>query len=471
MREKTGRIRRLFASRASVFVAFAIVAMVCAAAFPAAADTPTPRLGADPQHGRIMLDGWPGGSTVHVTIDDDNNPANGTLLSGDVTMDQGSWKDFNSLGGTDMGPVLQPGRYVTASQGATTRTLHVANLVTGGVDLGSNTVTGTADPGAALSVHTWSDSGADWSVDATADGSGDWSANFTGVHTIVRGDNGAAMIDQDDNDWTEADWRVPNPCIYSSFDHIDLSDWPGGSTVHLVVDSDSDPSNGSLYSTDVVVGPEGWGSPDDEPIANLHMHAGLYVIASQGSIAKTLQLKSISATSIDTVADIVRGKTVAGARVDGWVDNKDGVPPVTADSAGNWTLRFAGTANIVVGDTGGVHVYDNDGDATQAYWQAAGLTVKPAASKIRRGRTIVLSISGKPTDLAGEWVTLSVKKPGKTAFSTVAKVVVPRVGVWKCSYPTKATTPVGAYTFRVVYAGGWRNMPGCSATVKVTVTK
>ena len=449
-----------------------IVVAVAASTLPALANAPTPAVGADVRGGRIMLGDWTPGSTVHVTVDDDNNPANGTLASGDVTMSDGNWMEIDNLGGSNLQSILQTGQYVTASQGATTKTLQIAPLTVGGVDLASDTVTGTADPSAQLQVHVWNNSGgSDWSVNPTASPSGDWSADFTGIHTIVRGDNGGAMFWDSDGDWTEADFSVPNPNVWVvvASNELNVEEWPAGSTVHVVVDADNNPGNGVLFSSDVDVDSDGNGGMDNNWIAEQGgLHVGQFVTASEGSVTKVLQIGSLSVTAADTYSDTVSGMAAPNAPVEVWTEDKGGANG-TANGSGAWSFHISDT-DIVPGDHGMAAMADVDGDATRVNWTATGLTIKAASSKVKRGKTVTMSISGKPVDLGGEWVRVEVKKPGKS-WALVTRIVIPRVGSWSCSYATTKSFKTGTYYFRAVYAGGWADLKGSTAQVKVTLTK
>lgn len=468
----TGGGRRFGGARLGLLLVLAIIAaIVCAATLPALGDTPTPAVGANVGDGRIMLSDWPDGSTVHVVVDADNNPANGTLAVGDLTMDQGNWKDTDNLGGTDLQGLLAAGQYVTASHGATTKTLQIAPLAIGGVDLGSDTVTGTADPSAQLNVHVW-DNSSDWSVDTSADLSGEWSADFAGIHTIARGDNGNASTQDGDGDWTEASWNVPNPNVWAVVapsDQLNLEQWQPGTPVHVDVDTDTVLANRSLFSGDVDIDGDGNGNMDQGFIDDHGgLHAGQYVTATQGSVTKVLQIVPMGVNTADTAAENVGGWAPAGSHVHVWDDN-GGDSEGTATAGGTWLIHIPDT-DIVPGDHGMAAVTDTDGDATRADWTATGLTVK-AVSKIKRGKTIVLTISGQPIDLGGEWVRVEVKKPGKKTWSLVNQIVIPRKGAWQTPYATTKTSTVGTYSFRAVYAGGWADLMGCTTTVNVKLTK
>lgn len=460
-------------AKRGLLIAAAIIAVaVCVAVLPALADpTPTPTVGACVSDGRIMLADWTEGSTVHVTVGSD---ASGTLCSGDVTMDDGTWKEVYSVGGTNLQSLpLAVGEDVTATCGATTKTLHVVPLTEEGVNLASNTVTGTADPETTVTVHVWNDADEDWSKDATADPSGVWAANFTGIHTLVRGDEGGATVEDTDGDWTEADWRVPNPNVWVVVpsNQMQLEEWPAGSTVHVVLDSDDDLGNGTLFSADVDIDGDGNGNVDQDALAAVGgLRVGQYVTASQGSVTKVLHVGAVSVRMADTAADTVGGTAAPGSHVEVWVDDKNGADG-TAGASGSWTIHIP-DCDIVAGDHGMAVVADSDGDATRADWNATGLTIKAASSKVKRGKSIVLSTSGSPTDIRGEWVRIEVKKPGTRKWSAVTRVVVPRTGVWKTTYTTTKKMRTGVYSFRVVYDWcNWADLMGSTATVNVTLRK
>ena len=436
---------------------------------------PACRIGAGISEG-VNFEEWPAGSTIHFTIDADNNPGNGVLFTGSATVDgDGNQNvDPDHLGGLN----LQPGQYVTATQGTTTVTLHLASVAVTAVDPAADTVRGTADAGAAVRVEVWN-TDEDIFKAPVAGSTGEWLANFTGTYDIVAGSEGGALRFDADGNYTYAHWRVPNPRIHVSpmTDNIALEEWTTGTTVTVTVDSDTNPGNGVLFRR--VFDPideSGWGGDD----VNFDLKPGQYVTATSGATTKTLRIASMSVTAANPAADTISGTAASGARLDVWVDNTDAGTQASANAAGKWVARFRGSHNLVAGERGQASVEDADGDSTQASWAATSVTIKRNLSSVKRGKAISLSGACKPVDLGGQVIQVQVKKPGKTTWTTIAVRVATRRGssaTWSWKYTIPKTAKLGSYSFRAVYARSGAltsdryELMGCtSSTVKATVT-
>ena len=158
---------------------------------------------------------WPEGSTVHLCINtgsfaaDPTVPAQCSLYHDSMTAYiPPGWGD-QTLVDFDLGGIfdIQPGQYVSLSDGVTRKDLLVANLAVTGWDVAADTITGTADPNADVGLYVYYCSGC--YMDVIADGSGDWFADFSGIADLQPGDMGSAAQYDPDDDSTHVLWSIP----------------------------------------------------------------------------------------------------------------------------------------------------------------------------------------------------------------------------------------------------------------------
>lgn len=447
------------------------VAVLFACVAPAGADEMPPSLGASVA-GQITLADWPARSTVRVTVDDDLNPGNGVLATGELVIGADGWKNAEVLGGTKLASVLQVGRYVTAKRGTTTQTLHLEPLTVTSVDPATNVVTGTTIANAALYVSAFNANGGDWLIDTESGDSGQWLANFTSKHDLVAGDSGEVALFDEDLNWTFTEWRIPKPGVFASVmsNDICVDDWPVGSVVRVTVDADENPANGSLYSEDVTAAAGELVWCDSEKIAaSGGLRAGQYVRATQGTTTKVLFITDLDVASVDTASDTVRGTAPPGTHVEVWGDVRGGAEANTT-AGGTWSARVR-DANIVAGDAGTAGATDSDGDATWAFWRATGVSIKAASAKVKRGKSVMLSGRTTPaSELATESIRVEIRKPGK-GWTLVADVVLAANGSWKYAYAVPKNAKPGSYYFRAIRSRHGETMGSTSSAVKVIVLR
>jgi len=118
--------------------------------------------------------GWIPGQIVRTDTDWDNDGV--TDYTSLFTPDSdGYFEAWGQIGGG-----LLPGWTVTASQGSTSKTLTIADMVVTSVDPDADTVSGTAEPGSEVEVFAWDYSGTsdDPGRTVSANSEGVWIANF-----------------------------------------------------------------------------------------------------------------------------------------------------------------------------------------------------------------------------------------------------------------------------------------------------
>ena len=348
---------------------------------------PTPRFHAEVVQNRVIGMDWPVGASVTLTIDDPDNgvgvdftdtrTVNSTPLSWDSDF---TTVNFNDLGGL----TLTPDMFISMTDGNSTRTHTLTNLVVTGVDLDLDTVWGTGTPGAQIGVQYCAhNAGCNWVRSATIQPDSTWQVDFSvpggstpeeqNLLDIQPGMFGEALEGNADG-ITDYRWGVPNPRITVQPDHgwIDGYDWPVGVEITVTVDDDADLGNGWLYREMKTTVPEEWdasmGYVDFYP--EIDMQPGQVITMTDGNTAKTHVIYEVHFVSVDVDTDIAEGTGPADRPANVWLRTAVGNHSLDLmiGSDGNWIADF-GAAGIDIQDlqAGNIEVYDDDSDATMAH--------------------------------------------------------------------------------------------------------
>ncbi len=292
---------------------------------------------------------WIPGSTVTLNVE-------GSDVASATVEDNGNlFIDTSSLD-------IQPGYTVTLSDGTTTKELLVQTLTVTTVDLDTDTVSGTADEFSEVVVDT--DDGRSVVI-TSADGSGYWSADFTGLTDIVKGSYGFARRIDDDGDWTEGFWRVPNPSfrVNPENDNVWGWEWPSDTEITLTI-------NGNPYPTTVFTNENGDFNFDQ---LGIDIQVGDELQVSGGGILKDHTVLAITFTGYDELDDTVSGIAAPGATVNVWgcdYDNCTGMDVKADETTGEFTAYMNEIGiDIAPGTNGNVARWDNDNDGTQIDWR------------------------------------------------------------------------------------------------------
>ncbi|MGD2253679.1 MAG: BMP family ABC transporter substrate-binding protein [Anaerolineales bacterium] len=159
---------------------------------------PDPHIEARPPESRIEAWDWPDGTVITLYINDS--------FHGEATAQADPGDPIQTVASFE-GIMINPGDIVKLWGAGITKELYVTNLQVTGVDADTDTVSGTADPGAYIEVwthdpHCWQG----FIVGQT----GEWSVIFGGCD-LAPGTTGTAAQPDDDRDWTWIEWWVPNP--------------------------------------------------------------------------------------------------------------------------------------------------------------------------------------------------------------------------------------------------------------------
>jgi hypothetical protein len=269
---------------------------------------------------------------------------------------------------------LVAGQVVTVSDGDTTKTHQVLDLVITDVDAATDVVSGTAEPFTTVEVQTHGAEPAWRSV--SVDASGNWSADFS---TLIGGGQGivdlqlssplSAYQSDDDGDITWADWIVPAFTVDPDSNSMWGWQWSPNVLLTVAVDDDGDLGNGVLYETSAEA--NRWGD-FNLSIFDFDLVTGQVVTITDGTWTKVHIVTAVNVTEIDTAGDTVSGTAEpnAAVRVEAGLFANFSSRDVQADGAGNWTADFSVPAqgqpplDITDATTVNAQEFDDDGDAT-----------------------------------------------------------------------------------------------------------
>ncbi len=169
---------------------------------------PSPRFYVNARSRALWGREWPAGETLVVSIGHDlEDPLFSDAVS--VGGDGRWWLDDVSID-------IVPGLFVQVQGGSVTKTHEVRSLAIVGIDADANTVSGTANPGAWVSVHIHRHG---IRREIEADGEGAWLVDFSdpvgfepweAAFDIQEGTEGDVNIHDDDGDATYVVWRHSN---------------------------------------------------------------------------------------------------------------------------------------------------------------------------------------------------------------------------------------------------------------------
>ena len=352
---------------------------------------PPAHIAAFPASDQVNGSGWPDGATITLEIDD---PSNGAGFDySDTTTAHTSTQppvDFQfELGGVFD---VQAGHVVTVTDGTTTKTTVVTELVVTEVDPYMDTVSGTAAAGSevVLGVGTTgrrviTDGTGNWIADFSVPGPNPGEdafdiVNFIGGPTPIPGSIGFALQSDDDGDFTQTIWFAPPPheiWVDPVTDDVrggGFAHWPIGVTVTLEID---DPANGpGVDYTDSAVTQQGVDGPFGQFFEFHFALAGVFDIQSgdvvtvtDGTATKTLVVSALTVTGFDFGTSTVSGTATPGSAVSVATSSFQLVN-TQADGTGAWS------ATLPAGATKGVsYETDPDNDHTGVFF-TFGATVQ-----------------------------------------------------------------------------------------------
>ena len=336
--------------------------------------TLTPVIQAFPDQDKVNANDWPIGTVVSMTINGSNTYT--------ARVGASSWDPYGTTAEIWVeNHDIQAGDEISMTGAGITRSMTVTALQITNIDVITSTVSGIAD--ADKIFHVWVNGGSDFYI--TPDTDGKWTANFS-PFVFVPGTNGGAQQTDEFGNYTQLDWRVPNPrfSVLLTQNNVHGYEWTLGASVMLTID---DPSNGTGvdYSRTKTVGTENFRPPFDTwigfQLGDFTIKPGDIVTMTDGTTTKTHVTQELAVTNIDPVADTVSGTAAPGTDVGfGGVCDNNGCAyrNVPVDASGHWLADFSVPGDqdneqrifdIRLGSSGDAQRIDEDGDGTVYKWK------------------------------------------------------------------------------------------------------
>ncbi len=328
-----------------------------------------------PDSDRVSGQNWSGTVTI-----DFYDQGNGSLLyTTQADIDEGGNFDF-WLGDFD----IQPGHFVTATDGITRKELVVTSLAIDEIDMDADTISGTTEPGAQIRADGGTPQDPT-SRNTTADVNGYWIVDFSvpqvGNPTtwdLVPGSGGVASEADFDCDETSVWWLLPLPGFSADpvLNRVSGNQWLYSDTASIYIDNNDDLSDGYLWSVENVVIDE-WDNFMVWLEEGINLQVGHFVTVTDGITTKYHVVTSLRVDEIDIDADTVSGTAEhpnAQIRVDGSNPPEPTCRHGWADEEGKWTVDFkvpqpgSPIWDLVPDSNGLASERDNDGDETTVPW-------------------------------------------------------------------------------------------------------
>jgi hypothetical protein len=394
-----------------------VIAIAVGATWVWAQASGTPILRVLIYHSVILGEYWPGGATVTLTIDD---PITGPGV--DYTESVAVPPDGEVVFDMRASFQLQPGQLVTLSDGLITRELTITSLQVTSVDPDKDKISGTADPGAEVSVEVETEDELAFRY-PTANAAGSWSADFS----VPGGGPGQGVLDIG---CSGVDWRVDRfdedgDSTRFRFDYgprfqvrlpsgVWSSGWMVDSTVTLTIDDDNDPGNGVLYTISQTTEPSPWGMWFDQH-ANwaffgtpVDIQPGYVVRTNDDFCSTDHTVKDLSVTNIDLKADTVAGLADPNVSLHLHIYKETTAKRwAQADDSGHWFADFSDpqggdTHDITLETEGLVGQRDeDDGNDTVVSWYVSSFIVSSVSQCIDDVQDLVDGGTLKPGQANG----------------------------------------------------------------------
>ena len=352
------------------------------ASLPVEEPPPFPAFTVHPEHGWVGSGGWPVDVPVTLTIDYDLDPGNGVIHQETQNTNPSEWDPNVGEVWFDLWEFvddLQPGIYVSLSDGVITKTTQI-------VPLSFDSVNTDDTPGLASGIgppfgqgHVCLDhvSGC---LPITVSEGGTWSAYFDWYVEGMDLYDAHVVIYDDDGDEVHANLPMEEPQMvtihaYPQFDQINGNGFPMGETITLVIDNDLDPLNGNLYFATAEAGPFSEDEPDVSLVnfylgGSFDVQPGQYLIMFYEDLFQMHRVEYLNILDVDLESDEVNGLADAGKQVEVWIYWTEMVI-TEVDGSGSWTADFSiapGVWDLQYGDMVTAGILDEAGNGTWHFY-------------------------------------------------------------------------------------------------------
>ncbi|MBV6396821.1 MAG: hypothetical protein HFACDABA_02423 [Anaerolineales bacterium] len=354
---------------------------------------PDPKFSAHPQEDTLHGFEWPLGATMTIEIDDPAVPGSPDF-SDTTTVVAAPWDPNQTYFYIEAGPAydLKPGDTVSVTDGSTTKTHTVRDIVITDADPLTDTVAGSTDDSADIYTEICDPFGCT-PRNETPDGGGNFLADFSvfgnepneqNTYDLQPGTSGNTIQWDGDHDETLVSWRIPNPRIgvRPRTQNVEGWEWPLGATVTIEIDDPLTPANPDAGDSTIVIAAP-WNPSETwfnaEFFGVYLIKPGDVVTASDGTTTKSTTVTNYQITAINDGADTVSGAANPGSIVDLWVCDPGGCVnrTETAGGGGTWSANFGApgdqdweqtTYDIVPGTEGDSGQWDAEQDGTMIWW-------------------------------------------------------------------------------------------------------
>lgn len=260
---------------------------------------------------------------------------------------------------------LEPGNFVTATDGLTTKELLLEYLTLDVFDPANDLVSGSALAGRKVDVGVGNADGEQWLTVYADEVSAVWTADFKTEGFDLTADMWAGgHVNDEDGDVTAAhNTGAPKPqfVVFPEWEWFDGNNWPDGVTVTITVKG----------KPECKVEKESWGGFFNGSFGEgCDVAVGDKVKFTDGKTSLTHIVRNLSITAVDPVEDTITGIADAGTLVyvwphDGWFEPLQAI----ADNSGVWQVDLGDVGyDLQEGASGRSEIRDNLGDATAVDW-------------------------------------------------------------------------------------------------------
>ena len=392
-----------------------------------------PTIGARVNEDQIQGNEWPLGDTLTIKVDD---PQTTSLVD---------YATYTRVGVADWDPNqtwfqiqvsgydLKAGDHVTVTNGTYTKTLMASGYRITNVELDTERVTGSANPGQVVNIWTCWQSNPCINREETADQNGNWFTDFSvpgnldweqATADLQPGSWIDSSVNDEDGDSTFFGWSVPSPRFDAWYrdGNINAYDWPLGTQLTLEIEDDTTAASPEFAATTTV---EGAPWDPNQTLGSFYLHGsfsiqpGMTLRISGGNAVKELVVSNLTITSIDAETDVISGTTEPNRSMWMYYDTSSGTccRNFQADGNGVWSVDYSQPGfngepveNIRPGSTGTINASDEDGDNTSLSWDLANPHIEVLAFADRlslvdwaAGQNVHIVINDPATDPSPEY--------------------------------------------------------------------
>ena len=261
-----------------------------------------------------------------------------------------------TIDNSQINATLVAGQTVTVTVDSTSKSVVLANLSIVTANPTDEVVTGTADDGAIVRVHTGDETNEASRQTGPVSG-GTWSVDFDPDFDLGRYSGVQARIEEPDGDATTTDKEAAVIGADLLWDNIEIGNFPANATGTITI-------NGTpvseTFSTDE------WGNEYfDRSRHNTDLVVGTTIVATVGSFSKSVTLESLAISTVNLDTEEVFGTAGNGrpGRVNAFDEDEGSFEDFTTNGSGLWSVQFD-EFNLRGSTEVSAEIPDLEGDAT-----------------------------------------------------------------------------------------------------------